>query len=225
MEEEISLIEIGHTLLKRWKLLLFLPLLAAALVYGISNLIITPQYQSSATLIVMPFTEADEGSGVIRHDIASTRQVVLSCKELTLSHDSLQRIINELNLPYSQTDLRDNINITVEDITTVSVTDSNPTRAFEISVHITNVLMEFITETAQLENVQLLNPAQVPASPVNQRTTLNITVAFILAFMISTVLVFILEHLDNTIKTADDIQKHLGVPVLGAIPEFEEEKR
>lgn len=226
MEEEISLVEIGQVLLKRWKILFFLPLLAAALAYGISLYTHTPEYVSSSTLIVMPFTEQMEGGGVVRHDIESTRQVVESCRELTLSHDSMQRVIGELNLPFSAQALRSKIEITVSsDITRVTTTDSNPTRAYEITTHVTGVLMEYITDTARLENVQLLNPAQVPDAPASQNFLLNTAVAFVLALMVSVALAFLFEHLDNTIKSADDVQKYLGLQVLGVIPEFEDESR
>ena len=139
MEEEISLVEIGHTLLKRWKLLLFLPLIAAALAYGISIYTFTPEYRSSATLIVLPFTEQFESGDVVRHDVDSTRQVVQSCKELTLSHDSLQRIIADLNLPLEPGTLRKKIDIDVRDVTTVTVTASSPTRAYQVAGHVTEV--------------------------------------------------------------------------------------
>jgi len=225
VEEEISLIEIGQVLLKRWKLLLFLPIMAALVAYGVSQFFFTAEYESSATLLVLPFTETVEGSGVVRHDVASTRQVVESCKQLTLSMDSMQRVIGELSLPYTAGDLRAKIDITVADVTTITVTDTSPNRAFEIADHVTGVLMSFITDTARLDNVQLLNPAQVPNKPVNQRTTLNMAVAFVLALMIAVALAFLFEHLDNTIKTSDDVQKYLGVPVLGVIPDFEDDER
>lgn len=225
MEEEISLVEIGQVLVKRWKLLFFLPILAAAIAYGVSTYFFTPEYESSSTLLVLPFTETIEGTGVIRHDVASTRQVVQSCKELTLSIDSMQRVIGELSLPYTATVLRSKIQIEVADVTTVTATDTSPSRAYEIANHVTGVMMEYITDTARLDNVQLLNPAQMPTKPVNQRTTLNMAVAFVLAMMIAVALAFLFEHLDNTIKTSDDVQKYLGVPVLGVIPEFEEEDR
>ena len=223
MEEEISLLEIGQILIKRWKLLFFLPLLAAAIAFAASAYLITPQYVSTSTLIVMPFTETVEGSGVIRHDVASTRQVVQSCKELTLRTNSLQEIIGELRLPYSAGELRDQINIDVGDVISVSATDSDPDRAQLIANTVTAKLMSYITDTARLENVQLLNPAQRPGTPDSPRVMLNMAVAYVLGMMISVALAFLLEHLDNTVKTADDVQKYLGVPVLGVIPEFEEE--
>jgi capsular polysaccharide biosynthesis protein len=223
VEEEISLVEIGQVLVKRWKLLIFLPLLAVLIAYGVSNYILTPKYVSSSTLIVMPFTETLEGGAVIRHDIESTRQVVQSCKELTMSMDSMQRVIGELNLPYTANELRSIVTITVGDVTTVTVTDPNPVRAFDINNQVTQVFMEFITGAARLDNVQLLNPAQVPLSPDSPRVGLNMAIAFVLGLMIAVALAFLFEHLDNTIKTSDDVQKYLGLPVLGVIPEFEEE--
>ena len=228
MEEEISLIEIGQVLAKRWKLLLFLPILALIIAFGISRLFFLPEYKSSATLLVLPFTETVEGTGVVRHDVESTRQVIESCKQLTLSLESMQRVIGELSLNYTTDELRKMIDIKVdsfENTTTVTVTDSNPNQAYAIANHITQVLMSFITDTARLENVQLLNPAQVPEKPVNQRTLINMAITFILALMVAIALAVLFEHLDNTIKTSEDVQKILGVPVLGVIPDFEEDER
>lgn len=223
MEEEISLVEIGQILIKRWKLLFFLPILALAISYGFSTFMITPKYTSSATLIVMPFTEEIEGGGIIRHDIASTRQVLQSTKQLTLSLDSMQQIIVELNLPYTPDSLRGRIDIDVGDIIEVKVTDPSPQQAYEICTQVTSVLMSYITEAARLQNVQLLNPAQVPSSPDSPNIALNMAIALILGLMISVALAFLFEHLDNSIKTPDDVQKYIGLPVLGVIPEFEEE--
>ncbi len=225
MEEEISLVEIGQVLVKRWKLLFFLPLLALAIAYAVSSYIIIPQYISSSTLIVMPFTETLEGGAVIRHDIESTRQVVQSCKELTMSIDSMQRVIGELNLPYTASELRSIVTITVGDVTAITVTDPNPVRAYDINNQVTEVFMEFITGAARLDNVQLLNPAQVPLNPDSPRVGLNMAIAFVLGLMVAVALAFLFEHLDNTIKTSDDVLKYLGLPVLGVIPEFEEEGR
>jgi len=225
MEEEISLVELMQILLKRWKLLVFLPLLAAVLAYGISLYTYTPNYVASSALIVMPFTEEAEGGGVIRHDIDSTYQVVQSCKELTMRRDNLQQIIGELNLPYSVEELQENIEINVSrDVTEISATSADPERAYQIANQVTDVMMEQITVTARLDNVELLNPATVPEDPVNRQFGLNVAISFVLALMVSVALSFLFEHLDNTIKSAEDVQKHLGAQVLGVIPEFEEDE-
>ena len=50
---------------------------------------------------------------------------------------------------------------------------------------------------------------------------MNIAIAFLLGLMVSVGLVFLLEYLDNTYKNKEQLEKDLGIPVLGAIPDVE----
>ncbi len=47
---------------------------------------------------------------------------------------------------------------------------------------------------------------------------LNIAIAGVLGLMFGIFLVFLLEYLDNTIKTPKDVEKYLQLSVIGAIP-------
>ena len=58
--------------------------------------------------------------------------------------------------------------------------------------------------------------------PLNQHR-LNIAIAFLIGLMVFTLLAFLMEFLDNTLKSSEDINNHLGLPVLGVIPEFNKE--
>ena len=50
---------------------------------------------------------------------------------------------------------------------------------------------------------------------------MNIAIATVLGMMVSVGLVFVLEFLDRTYKTPTDIERHLGLSILGAIPDIE----
>ena len=52
---------------------------------------------------------------------------------------------------------------------------------------------------------------------------MNIAIAFLLGLMVSVGLVFLLEYIDNTFKSKENLEKELGIPVIGLIPSFEEE--
>ncbi|MGB9868284.1 MAG: GumC family protein [Bacillota bacterium] len=69
-------------------------------------------------------------------------------------------------------------------------------------------------------NISLVSPALVPAKPVKPRKALNMAVAGVLGLMVSVMLAFVLEYMDDTIKTADDVSRVLGLPTLGSIPVF-----
>ena len=51
---------------------------------------------------------------------------------------------------------------------------------------------------------------------------MNIAIAGVLGIMLGIGLVFLVEYLDNTIKTPEDIERYVGLPVLGIIPMNEE---
>jgi capsular polysaccharide biosynthesis protein len=53
---------------------------------------------------------------------------------------------------------------------------------------------------------------------------LNMLIAFFIGLMVSVGIVFLLEYLDNTVKTQEDVEKLIGIPVIGIIPMVEGEK-
>jgi succinoglycan biosynthesis transport protein ExoP len=67
-------------------------------------------------------------------------------------------------------------------------------------------------------SVMVISEANIPTSPVKPNKKLNMAIAMLLGLMVFTLLAFILEYLDNTIKTPEDVTRELGLPVLGIIP-------
>lgn len=88
-----------------------------------------------------------------------------------------------------------------------------------------NLLAEKTTQTQIAKSIDLggtaivmVSPAMVPGGPVKPNKKMNIALAFILGLMVSVFLAFLMEHLDNTLKNANDVASKLNVPVLGIIP-------
>ena len=76
----------------------------------------------------------------------------------------------------------------------------------------------------KVENIQVIDEARVPDKPIKPRPMLNMAIAGVLGLMIGVFITFLLEFLDNTIKTPDDVERHLELPVIGTIPMVEENK-
>ena len=77
-----------------------------------------------------------------------------------------------------------------------------------------------LTEDMRTGNIRIVDRSEVPKDPIKPKKKLNILLAVILGLVTGTGLAFFFEYLDNTIKTPDDIKRHLNIPYLGAIPEF-----
>ncbi len=74
-----------------------------------------------------------------------------------------------------------------------------------------------LAEARSVNNVVVSEPADVPSSPVRPRTLLNTLLAAIVGAMLALGGVFLIEYLDDTIKTPDEVSQALNLPTLGAI--------
>jgi succinoglycan biosynthesis transport protein ExoP len=69
-------------------------------------------------------------------------------------------------------------------------------------------------------NIQISANAVTPSTPIGPARTRNILIAFMLSFMAGVGLAFLLDYLDDSVKSSDDIGRHLGLPTLALIPHY-----
>ncbi|RLA44978.1 MAG: hypothetical protein DRR04_11345 [Gammaproteobacteria bacterium] len=83
-----------------------------------------------------------------------------------------------------------------------------------------------VSETGGFEkpHARILDRAMVPAAPFKPNKKLSVTLAFILGMMLGCGVAILLDILDNTIKTPDDVQDKLHSSLLGALPKIKLDK-
>ena len=74
-------------------------------------------------------------------------------------------------------------------------------------------------------NIVQIEPASVPEAPIRPRPIMNTALAAVVGLMLAAGLVFLVEYLDDTLKTPDDVERLLQVPVLGFIAEMQYKKK
>lgn len=67
--------------------------------------------------------------------------------------------------------------------------------------------------------VRIVEEAEPPVRPSSPIVPLNIFLSVVLGLLAGTGLAFFVEYLDVSIKTVDEVEKHLGLPVLAVIPQ------
>jgi capsular polysaccharide biosynthesis protein len=222
MEQELDLQELWHVLVKRKAMLILIPLLAAVASAAVSLYLLAPQYAAETTLMV---TRPSETGTILYQDIQVSRQLVATYRRIVHSRRVLDPVISSLALPYTAAELRKQVEVTSErdtEIIVINVTQPDPAAARDIANEVARSFMRQIVEIMKVENVSIIDQASLPASPVSPRVQLNVAVAFVVGFMAAFGLAFLLEYLDKTIKTPEDVQKYLQLPVLGIIPYVEE---
>jgi len=223
--EEISLRDI-YFILRRWLWLIVALVVVAVLISGVvSFFVLDKEYQASTTLMVGRPADYVTDRELSLSDLNLNQKLVATYGELIKTRTVAEKVIDNLDLPYSYNSLRGKLSVRLvqnTEIISISVNDNDPVMASEIANETATVFMETIKEIMRVENVRVIDVAQPPTSSVSPRPMLNIAIAAILGVMLGIFIAFLVEFLDNTIKTPEDVEKHLGLPVLGAIPMVED---
>ena len=84
-----------------------------------------------------------------------------------------------------------------------------------------NVLQSYETlrlaEVQSIDNIAIMEPAKVPSSPIRPRTLTNTLLAMAVGAMLALGTIFLIEFLDDRIRTPDDLRRVADIPVLGTI--------
>lgn len=220
--EELDLRDIIDIITKRIWIIAAITIFALLMGIIFSVFILDDIYASSTTLIVRE--NRKDGGSVQLSDINLARNLVDTYSVIIKSDRVLEKVVTELRSDLSLGQLRNKISVRAEgntEIIRISVEDINPETARDIANSVARVFINEIQELMDMDNVQIIDEAREQSSPVKPNVKLNIAISLILGLMLGIGLAFIIELLDNTIKEPDFIEKQLGLPVLGVIPEIE----
>lgn len=222
-EQELDLREILHIIRRRLWLLIALPVVAGLVAGVVSMYVLTPVYSASTTLWVIK----EGGAAQINYnDLLLSRNLTKTYAEVAKSRATMAEVIRTQGLTgVTVDDLQEKLTVTpVRDteIIAFTVQDTDPAMAARLADGIAVAFKEQIKSYMKVENVVVVDPAMVPADPIKPRKTMNVAVALVLGAMAAVGLAFVLEYLDTTVKTPDDVTRHLGLPVLGIIPNIKE---
>ncbi|WP_059172543.1 YveK family protein [Bacillus sp. FJAT-27445] len=226
MEERLSLREVA-VVLRKWLWLIIVLSLSTALIAGVmSFFVIEPHYQYSSQFLVNQ--KSPDPRGVTGDDIRTNVELINTYKGIIHSPVILDGVIKELKLKLPTEKLREKINISSEEssqLVTVKVTDPDPKRAAAIANWTVRIFQKKIPQLMNVDNVKILSEAKVEADPqpVSPNMGLNIVIGIIIGTMAGAGIAYVLEYVNNTIKTEADISGKLHVPVLGVIPHIKDQ--
>jgi capsular polysaccharide biosynthesis protein len=227
MEEKIELRQYWDVLRKRWKIVVILPLIAALTSGVISFFVIKPVYQASTKLIVgKKASESGQAAAQMLDNsvLLANQQLAKTYATIAQSRTVEQNVIKDLNLPLTVEGLDSLISINpvkTTEILEIQVTNINSELAASIANTMAQEFSKAVIEIKKVDSVSIVDTAVVPDKPIKPKKTLNVMIAFVVGLMASVGLVFLLEYLDNTVKTSSDVEKLLGIPVLGIITYYE----
>lgn len=219
-EYTIDLRDIFRIVRKRMALVLLIPFMAVLTATLVTLFVMPKIYQASTTLIV---GQSPTQTQIVYNDILLNRQLVKTYRQIAHSNRVMEPVIKELRLDITPERLRSAVDVTQlgdTELIKVSVEHIDPYTAMVVANSVAKSFMANIVEIMQVDNVTVVDEARTPQQPIKPQKKLIIAVAGFLGLMSSLFLVFLLEYLDNTIKTPNDVERYLGLPVLATVPRF-----
>jgi len=220
--DEISLRELFLIIRKRLWLIVLLTVVAVGASAVVSFYLLEPVYQTFTTLMVGKPKDYQSDNKLEYNDVLLNQKLVSTYGELVKSRKVADQVIANLNLDMSYETFSSKVSVNLvnnTEIIKIQVKDTDPELAQKIANETAQVFMESVKNIMMVENVQVIDEAQISLNPISPKPMLNMAIAGVLGLMIGVFLVFLLEYLDNTIKTPDDVAKHLGITIIGTIPQ------
>ncbi|MBE0576178.1 MAG: polysaccharide biosynthesis tyrosine autokinase [Desulfuromonadales bacterium] len=144
----------------------------------------------------------------VREALLSTYQAIH--QELLLSERDLSRTITSFdaqleNIPEAELELakRTRVNTVNAELYTFLLQKQQEAR---------------IAQASTISDVQIVDPAITPKEPIKPNKKKNLALGLILGLMLGVGLAFLLDYMDQTIKTSEDVKEKLGLNVFGIIP-------
>ncbi|NYE05902.1 capsular polysaccharide biosynthesis protein [Bacillus niacini] len=227
MEETISLKELLETLKKRLVMIILITLTAGLVSGVVSYFFLTPIYQTSTQILV---NQAKSDQAAYNYNEVQTNlQLINTYNVIIKSPAILDKVADELKLDMTAAQLNEKVTVGSEkdsQVVNISVQDESANTAAKIANKTAEVFKTEISKIMNVDNVSVLAKATVAEkqSPIKPQPLLNVAIAIVVGLMASVGLAFLLEYFDNTVKTEQDIEKILGLPILGVIATFDNQK-
>ena len=222
IEEVISVGEILQSLKKRWRLIFICTMAVTIAVTAFTIFLINPKYETTTKLFVGKEQGAEEGYS--NSDVQMYRQLMETYAQVIKTRDIAKAAISKENLNLEVKAILANLSVvtlTDTQILQIKYESENPEEALRVINLVKDEFMKVAVELVPNGNIQVLEEAVFPERAVSPNKKMNIAIGLILGFMVGMGLAFLLEFMDNSFKTKEQLEGELDIPVLGIIPIIE----
>ena len=221
-EIEIDLKDLFFELMSNWMMIGISTILVALIMFCISKFILVPEYQSTSELYVLSKSTSITTIADIQMGTNLTNDYIVVVK----GRPVLEQVITNLGLDETYGTLKEKVSINNPSnsrILDITVTDQDPKRAKLIADEIAKVGSAFIAEKMVQDPPTIIQYGYVNQNPVSPNVLTNTVLGAAVGAFLAMAIIIITYLMNDTIMSADDIERKLGLNVLGTLPLEEEE--
>ena len=216
-EIEIDLRELLAVLLSQWLLILVVTVLGGGIAFGVSHYMIVPKYESTSQLYVLSKSTSITSLADIQTGTSLTNAYMVVVE----GRPVLEQVIVNLSLNETYRSLKDKVtlnNPANSRILEITVRDENPAMAKKIADEIADVGSTFIAAKMVQDAPMIIQKGYADGEPVSPNIIKNTLIGSVLGAFLAMAIIVISYLFNDTIITAEDVEKKLGLNVLGTLP-------
>ncbi len=216
-EIELDLKDLFMELVSFWQVIVLALALGAVIAFAISRFLMTPKYEATSELYVLSKSTSITSLADIQTGTSLTNDYMVVVK----GRPVLEQVIANLGLNETYRSLKNKVSLenpSNSRILMITVRDENPLVAKTIADKIAEVGSDFIAMKMDQDSPTIIQYGYADGEPVSPNTMKNTVIGGFLGMLLA-VAVIVLSYLFNdTIMTAEDVEKKLGLNVLGSLP-------
>lgn len=216
-EIEIDLLEIFYVLKSKILVILASMVLFGAVMFGYSAVIAKPVYESTASMYIL--TQSTSITSLA--DIQVGTSLTQDYKVMITSRTVIEQVIENLELECTYGQLLEQITVSNPSNTRVieiTVQDHVPEDAKIIVDEVVEVSRAKISDIMVTDAPSVVDYGNLPVKPVSPNVLKNTAIGAALGAFLAIAIVVVLFLMDDTVKTADDVEKYLGLNTLTSVP-------
>lgn len=220
MENTIDLSKLLEILKKNARLIIILPILCLLISTIITLFFLDSRYQASTQVLV---NQKESDSQMMAQEVQSNIQLVNTYSEIVKSPRILDKVSKELNRKYTSTELSEMLTVSNQaesQLLNIDVESKSEENAETIANKIAEVFSDEVPDIMNVDNVSILSTADNTTVQVAPKTMINLIMGVIIGLVIALIIIFIKELFDKRIKSEEDVENELDIPVLGSIQKF-----
>lgn len=225
-EIEIDVLQLAAVLWEKIVWIAGTTVLFALIMLLITQFMITPMYKSTASLYVI--NRQGDGGSATSSDLSAATSLTYDFEEMVTTNLVLKPTIDKLDLDLSTRELKERISVQNPSntrILKITVEDEDPNRAKRIADTLADISADAIVDVMEIEKVNSIDQGEVPKNPSSPSLFKNVVLGGMVGFVAACGVVVLKFLLDDTIKNDEDVEKYLGVSVLGSIPDMDPMKK
>ena len=179
-----------------------------------------PLYTTYTTIILTKSNETQTSTTITQNDILLNQKLVETYTRIIKSKLVLDQVISETGITYTAEELGQNVAVEAYENTEmlkISVTDSDPELAASIANSIAQVFSGEVAKIYQMNNISVIDIAQVPEEVSNNTLTRDFFIALFISIFGSIGVIFVIYYFDDSIKLTDDLEEEIGMPVIAKV--------